>query len=96
MKIIKSEALLRVTPPKNKKIKNCGERRVRWVGWESGGVGVLTAQLLDNCEDAKNVKRNTLNYNTLQRLQDLFFTYNTDVLHKKGEKGIIIIDYIDI
>lgn len=86
-KIIKSEALLRVTPPKIKKIKNCGERRVRWVGWESGG-GVLTAQLLANCEDIKNTTRNTLKYNTLQRSQGLFFTYNTDVLHEKGEKGI--------
>lgn len=61
-------------------------------GWGGSG-GVLTAQLLDNCEDAKNIKRNTLKYNTLQRLQDLFFTYNTDVLHKKDEKGIIFIDY---
>lgn len=64
-------------------------------GWggSPGGVGVLTAQLLNNCEDVKNIKRNTLKYNTLQRLQDLFFAYNTDVLHKKDEKGIIFIDY---
>ena len=36
---------------------------------------------------------NILIYNYLQTIRILFFTYKTDVLHEKGEKGIII-DYI--
>lgn len=92
-KIIKSEGLLRVTPPKNKKNKKLWEKAGAVGGVGVRGGGGVDGQLLDNCEDTKNTKRNTLKYNTLQRLQDLFFTYNTDVLHKKGEKGIIFIDY---
>lgn len=42
MKIIKSEGLLRVTPPKNKKNKKLRERAGAVVRWESGGVGYLT------------------------------------------------------
>lgn len=67
-KIIKSEGLLRVTPPKNKKNKKLWEKAGAVGGVGVRGVGVLTAQLLANCEDTKSVKRNTLKYNTLQRL----------------------------
>ena len=51
MKIIKSEELLRVTPPKNKKNKKLREGRVRWVRWESGGVGCFA---LTGGKDAKD------------------------------------------
>lgn len=57
-----------MTPPKNKKNKKLWEKAGAGGGGGSpGGVGVLTAQLLDNREDTKNIKRNTLKYNTLQR-----------------------------
>ena len=44
MKIIKSEGLLRVTPPKNKKIKKIRERvgAVGTVGGRGGGCLTLT------------------------------------------------------
>ena len=99
MKIIKSEGPLRVTPPKNKKNKKLRER-VGAVGTvEARGGGVFSSHRRQRCKGQKRKTCNTLIYNYLQAIQMLFFTYNTDVLHKKGEKGIIfiyIIRYIDI
>lgn len=99
MKIIKSEALLRVTPPKIKKIKKYGKGRVRWVWSGVGGGGCLTPADREGSKSKEHKAHNTLIHNYLQALQMLFFTYNTDVLHEKGEKGIIFIytiRYIDI
>lgn len=98
-KIIKSERPLRVTPPKNKKNKKLRERvgAVGAVGIR-GGWGILLLRAVKKQITKRNTC-NTLIYNYLLTTQMLFFTYNTDVLHKKGEKGIIfiyIIRYIDI
>ena len=99
MKIIKSEELLRVTPPKNKKNKKLREGVGAVGAVRVGGGGVFCSHRRQRCKGQKRKTCNILIYNYLQAIQMLFFTYNTDVLHKKGEKGIIfiyIIRYIDI
>ena len=66
MKIIKSEGLLRVTPPKNKKNKKLRER-VGVVG--GGGVrggGVFSSHRRQRYKDKEGKTRNTLIYNNLQ------------------------------
>ena len=99
MKIIKSERPLRVTPPKKKKKKKLRERvgAVGTVGARGGGV--FCSHRRQRCKGQRRKTCNTLIYNYLYVIQMIFFAYNTDVLHKKGEKGIIfiyIIRYIDI
>lgn len=64
-----------------------------------GGWGYLTPADREGSKSKEYKARNTLIHNYLQVLQMLFFTDNTDVLYKKGEKGIIFIytiRYIDI
>ena len=66
MKIIKSEGLLRVTPPKNKKNKKLRERvgAVGAVGDRGGGY--LTHTGGKRYKDKEGKMRNTLIYNYLQ------------------------------
>ena len=68
MKIIKSEGLLRVTPPKNKKNKKLRERvgAVGAVGDRGGGY--LTHTGGKRYEDKGGKTRNTLIYNYLQAI----------------------------
>ena len=68
MKIIKSEALLRVTPPKNKKNKKLRERvgAVGAVGVR--GVGVFNSHRRQRCKGQKLKTYNTLIYNYLQAI----------------------------
>lgn len=65
-KIIKSEGLLRVTPPKNKKNKKLRERvgAVGAVGDRGGGCLTLTGG--KRYKDKEGKTRNTLIYNKLQ------------------------------
>ena len=65
MKIIKSEGLLRVTPPKIKKIKKIRERvgAVGAVG--DGGVGYLTPADREGSKSKEYKARNTLIHNYL-------------------------------
>ena len=66
MKIIKSEGLLRVTPPKNKKNKKLRER-VGAVGVvEVRGGGVFSSHRRQRYKDKEGKTRNTLIYNNLQ------------------------------
>ena len=67
--------------------------------WESGGVGCSTPADGEGSKNKECKAHNTLIYNHLQDARILFFTDETDVLHGKGEKGIIFIytiRYIDI
>ena len=66
MKIIKSEGLLRVTPPKNKKNKKLRERVgvVGVVGVRGGGV--FSYHRRQRYKDKEGKTRNTLIYNNLQ------------------------------
>ena len=66
MKIIKSEGLLRVTPPKNKKNKKLRERGgvVGVVGVRGGGV--FNASRRQRCKDTEGKTRNILIYTNLQ------------------------------
>ena len=66
MKIIKSEGLLRVTPPKNKKNKKLRERVgvVGVVGVRGGGV--FSSHRRQRYNDKEGKTRNTLIYNNLQ------------------------------
>ena len=66
MKIIKSEGLLRVTPPKNKKNKKLRERvgAVGTVGGRGGGCLTLTGGKEARIKKGKT--RNILIYNNLQ------------------------------
>ena len=66
MKIIKSEGLLRVTPPKNKKNKKLRERvgAVGAVG-DRGGGGVFSSQRRQSYKDKEGNERNILIYNNL-------------------------------
>ena len=66
MKIIKSEGLLRVTPPKNKKNKKLRERvgAVGAVGVRGGGV--FNSHRRQRCKDKERKTRNILIYNNLQ------------------------------
>lgn len=66
MKIIKSEGLLRVTPPKNKKNKKLRERVGAVVRWESGGGGVFNSHRRQRYKGKEGKTRNTLIYNNLQ------------------------------
>lgn len=66
MKIIKSEGLLRVTPPKNKKNKKLRERVgvVGVVGVRGGGV--FSSHRRQRYKGKEGKTRNTLIYNNLQ------------------------------
>ena len=66
MKIIKSEGLLRVTPPKNKKNKKLRERVgvVGVVGVRGGGV--FNSHRRQRRKDKEGKTRNILIYNNLQ------------------------------
>ena len=66
MKIIKSEGLLRVTPPKNKKNKKLRERVgvVGVVGVRGGGV--FSSHRRQRYKDKDGKTCNTLIYNNLQ------------------------------
>ena len=66
MKIIKSEGLLRVTPPENKKNKKLRERVgvVGVVGVRGGGV--FSSHRRQRYKDKEGKTRNTLIYNNLQ------------------------------
>ena len=66
MKIIKSEGLLRVTPPKNKKNKKLreGVGAVGAVGDRGGGV--FNSNRRQRCKDKEGKTCNTLIYNNLQ------------------------------
>ena len=68
MKIIKSEGLLRVTPPKNKKNKKLRERvgAVGAVGVRGGGV--FSSHRRQRCKGQKRKTYNTLIYNYLQAI----------------------------
>lgn len=67
MKIIKSEGLLRVTPPKNKKNKKLRERvGVVGVVGVRGGGGVFSSHRRQRYKDKEGKTRNTLIYNNLQ------------------------------
>ena len=66
MKIIKSEGLLRVTPPKNKKNKKLREK-VGVVGVVAvRGGGVFNSHRRQRCKDKEGKTRNILIYNNLQ------------------------------
>ena len=69
MKIIKSEGLLRVTPPKNKKNKKLRERvgAVGAVGVRGVG-GVFNYHRRQRCKGQKLKTYNTLIYNYLQAI----------------------------
>lgn len=66
-KIIKSEGLLRVTPPKNKKNKKLRER-VGAVGVVGVRGGVFDSHRRQRCKGQKRKTYNTLIYNNLQAL----------------------------
>ena len=65
MKIIKSEGLLRVTPPKNKKNKKLREW-VGAVGAVGDGGGVFNSHGRQRYKNKEGKTRNTLIYNYLQ------------------------------
>ena len=66
MKIIKSEGLLRVTPPKNKKNKKIkGKGGCGGCGGSPGG-GVFSSHRRQIYKDKEGKTRNTLIYNNLQ------------------------------
>lgn len=64
-----------------------------------GGVGCEVEKEQQGIKSPRGRFCNVLNFNELQKNNRRIFLYITDVLHEKGEKGIIFIytiRYIDI